>query len=153
MGVPFCITSTARHTVSCKRNFIGFYWRLDKNCSVILERFILVPAEFKIPKAAVKLHKIISFHLHFFEKVKHRETSASLSLSLFLYRVVNVIPGKSKGGSITVPLTSCLTGLESIVGLLTIFVFKCKTELSKPVKQEVNGTMDTSPFSIPCLMF
>ncbi len=91
MGVPFCITTSARHSVSCKRNFIGFYWRLDKNCSVILERFILVPAEFKIPKAAVKLHKIISFHLHFFEKVKRREIIASLSLSHCLYRVVNAI--------------------------------------------------------------
>jgi hypothetical protein len=33
-----------------------------------------------------------------------------------------VAPGNTKGGSITVPLTSCLTGLESI------FVFICKTD-------------------------
>jgi hypothetical protein len=31
--------------------------------------------------------------------------------------------GNSKGGSITVPLTSCLTGLESAVSQLTIFAF------------------------------
>jgi hypothetical protein len=36
--------------------------------------------------------------------------------------------GILKGGSITVPLTSCLTGLESAVGQLTIFVFICKTD-------------------------
>jgi hypothetical protein len=38
-----------------------------------------------------------------------------------------VKPGNTKGGSITVPLTYCLTGLESAVSLLTIFVFICKT--------------------------
>jgi hypothetical protein len=35
--------------------------------------------------------------------------------------------GNIKGGSITVLLTSCLTGLESDVSQLTIFVFICKT--------------------------
>jgi hypothetical protein len=34
----------------------------------------------------------------------------------------------TKGGSITVQLTSCLTGLESAVFQLTIFVFICKTD-------------------------
>jgi hypothetical protein len=43
------------------------------------------------------------------------------------------------GGSIIVPLTSCLTGLESAVWQLKIFVFICKTVYSKPVKQEVNS--------------
>jgi hypothetical protein len=28
---------------------------------------------------------------------------------------LNVSPGNTKGGSITIPLTSCLTGLESVV--------------------------------------
>jgi hypothetical protein len=36
--------------------------------------------------------------------------------------------GNTKGGSITVQLTSCLTGLETAVWLLTIFVFICKTD-------------------------
>jgi hypothetical protein len=35
--------------------------------------------------------------------------------------------GNTKGESITVPLTFCLTGLESAVWQLTIFVFICKT--------------------------
>ncbi len=35
-------------------------------------------------------------------------------------------PGNTKGGSITLPLTSCLTGLESAVWQLTIFVYICK---------------------------
>jgi hypothetical protein len=57
--------------------------------------------------------------------------------------------GNTKGESITVQLTSRLTGLESAVWQLTIFVFICKTGLFKPVKQEVNGS-DTSHFNIPC---
>jgi hypothetical protein len=39
-----------------------------------------------------------------------------------------VRPGNTKGGSITVLLTSCLTGLESAVWQMTIFVFICKTD-------------------------
>jgi hypothetical protein len=42
--------------------------------------------------------------------------------------VVKVKPGNTKRGGITVPLTSCLTGLESAVWQLTIFVFICKTD-------------------------
>jgi hypothetical protein len=53
---------------------------------------------------------------------------------------INRLPGKTKGGSIIVPLTSCLTGLESAVWQLTIFLM-FKTDYSKPVKQEVNGTV------------
>jgi hypothetical protein len=36
--------------------------------------------------------------------------------------------GNTKRGRITVLLTSCLTGLESVVWQLTIFVFICKTD-------------------------
>ena len=60
-------------------------------------------------------------------------------------------PGNTKGGSITVPFTSCLTGLESAVCQLTIFVLICKTDLSKPVKQEVNGTVILPPLVFPGL--
>ncbi len=38
------------------------------------------------------------------------------------------LSGDTKGGSIAVPMTSCLTGLESAVCQLTIFVFICKTD-------------------------
>jgi len=41
---------------------------------------------------------------------------------------VNVRPENTKGGSITILLTSCLTGLESAVWQQTIFVFICKTD-------------------------
>ncbi len=66
-------------------------------------------------------------------------THSTLKVFLALSRLS---PGNTKGGSITLPLTSCLTGLESAVRLLTIFVFIWKkTGESKPVKQEVNGTV------------
>ncbi len=42
--------------------------------------------------------------------------------------LVKLTPGNIKGGSITVPLTSCLTGLESAVLRLAIIVFICKTD-------------------------
>jgi hypothetical protein len=54
-------------------------------------------------------------------------------------------PGNTKGGSITVPLTSCLTGSKSAVCQLTFFGFICKTDYFKPVKQEVNGTVILPP--------
>ncbi len=57
--------------------------------------------------------------------------------------------GILKGGSITVPLTSCLTSLESAVWQLTIFAFIWKKGLSKPVKQEVNGTVILPPLVFP----
>ncbi len=52
-----------------------------------------------------------------------------------------ILTGNTKRGSINVLLTSCLPGLESAVWQLTFFVFICKTDLSIPVKQEVNGTV------------
>jgi hypothetical protein len=54
-------------------------------------------------------------------------------------------PGYTKGGSISVPLTSCLICLESVVRQLTNVVFICKTDQSKTVKQEANGTMKLPP--------
>ncbi len=41
--------------------------------------------------------------------------------------------------------------MESAVWQLTIFVFICKTDQSKPVKQEVNGTVILPPLVFPGL--
>jgi len=46
--------------------------------------------------------------------------------SIRCHMCATYLPGNTKVGSITVPLTSCLTGLESAVWQLTIF-FICKT--------------------------
>jgi hypothetical protein len=49
-------------------------------------------------------------------------------------------------------LASCLGGLESAVRLLTIFVFICNTDNSKPVKQEVSSTVILPPLEFPILI-
>jgi len=65
-----------------------------------------------------------------------------------------VCAGNTKGGSITVPLTSCLTGLESAVLLLTIFCFYLQNRLIQTSEIGGQGYSDTSPFSIPwCVSF
>ncbi len=59
-------------------------------------------------------------------------------------------PRNTKGGSITVLLTSCLTGLESAVWLLTIFVFYLQNRLIQTSQTGGEWYNDISPFSIPC---
>jgi hypothetical protein len=57
--------------------------------------------------------------------------------------------GNTKGGSITVPLTFCLTGLDKSVLQIKPKIFTCHTVDSKSVKQEVNGTVILPPFVFP----
>jgi hypothetical protein len=52
----------------------------------------------------------------------------SLGEGVVAYHYPWVSAGNTKGGSISVPLTSCLTGLESAVWQLTIVVFIFKTD-------------------------
>jgi hypothetical protein len=54
-------------------------------------------------------------------------------------------------GSITVPLTSCLTGLDRSVLQIKTKIVICQTAESKPVKQEVNGTVILPPLVFPGL--
>ncbi len=62
---------------------------------------------------------------------------------------VYIYAGNIKGGSITVPLTSCLNGLESAVCQLTIFFSQNRLiQTSQTGGQWYN---DISPFSIPCI--
>jgi hypothetical protein len=51
----------------------------------------------------------------------------------------SIQPGNTKGGSILVPLTSCLTGLD--FSLFCKKIVSSHTADSKPVKQEVNSTV------------
>jgi hypothetical protein len=57
--------------------------------------------------------------------------------------------GNTKGGRITVPLTSCLTGLDLSVLQIKTKIVSCHTADSKPVKQEVNGTVILPPLVFP----
>jgi hypothetical protein len=59
------------------------------------------------------------------------------------------VPGNTKGGSITVPLTSCLTGFIWSVLQIKTNIVNCQTAYSKPVKQEVNGTVILPPLVFP----
>jgi hypothetical protein len=60
-------------------------------------------------------------------------------------------PGNTKGGSITVPLTSFLTGLDYSVLQIKTKIVSCHTADFKPVKQEVNGTVTLRPLVFPAL--
>ncbi len=57
--------------------------------------------------------------------------------------------GNTKGGSIIVPLTSCLTGLDKSVLQIKTKIVSSHTADSKTVKQEVNGIVILPPLSIP----
>ncbi len=61
--------------------------------------------------------------------------------------------GNTKGGSITVLLTSCLTGLESAVWQQTIFCFYLQNRLIQTSQTGGQWYSDPSPFSIPCLKY
>jgi hypothetical protein len=57
--------------------------------------------------------------------------------------------GNTKGGSITVPLTSCLTGFDESDLQIKTKIAICHTADSKPVKQEVNHTVILPPLIFP----
>jgi hypothetical protein len=57
--------------------------------------------------------------------------------------------GNTKGESITVPLTYCLTGLDESVLQIKTNIVSCHTADSKPVKQEVNSTVILPPLVFP----
>ncbi len=61
--------------------------------------------------------------------------------------------GNTKGGSITVPLTSCLTSLDQTVLQIKTKIISSHTADSKPVKQEVNSTMILPPLVFPAFGF
>jgi hypothetical protein len=58
-------------------------------------------------------------------------------------------PGNTKGLSINVPLTACLTGLDYPVLQIKTKIVSCHTAYFKPVKQEVNSTVILLPLVFP----
>jgi hypothetical protein len=56
------------------------------------------------------------------------------------------------GGSITAPLTFCLTGLDESVLQIKTKIVSCHTADSKPIKQEVNGTVILPPLVFPVVL-
>ncbi len=67
----------------------------------------------------------------------------------FLFSGFLVAPGNTKGESITVPLTSCLTDLDQSVLKIKTKIVSCHKADSKRVKQEVNGTVILPPLVFP----
>jgi hypothetical protein len=57
-------------------------------------------------------------------------------------------PGNTKGGSITVPLTSCLTGMDKSVLQIKTKIVNYHTGDFKPVKTGSQQYSDASPFSM-----
>jgi len=62
------------------------------------------------------------------------------------------LPGNTKGGGITVPLISYLTGLDYSVLQRKTILANCHTADSKPVKGEVNGTVIHPPLVFPAFV-
>ncbi len=62
---------------------------------------------------------------------------------------LKVIPENTERGSITIPLTSCLTGLDWSVLQIKTTIVSCHATDSKPVKQEVNSTVILPPLVFP----
>jgi len=58
-------------------------------------------------------------------------------------------PGNTNWGSVIVPLTSCFTGLDKSVMIIKTKIVSCHIADSRPVKQEVKGTMILPPLVFP----
>jgi hypothetical protein len=80
-----------------------------------------------------------------FIKITMATLRCSTRMSSFLY----LKPGNTQGGGITVPLTSCLTGLDQSVLKIKTKIVSCHTADSKPVNQEVNGIVTLPPLVFP----
>ncbi len=77
-------------------------------------------------------------------QIQHFQRLPNFLMTSFLDACL-VQSGNTKGGSITVPLTTCLTGLDWSVLQIKTKIVSCHTADSKPVKQEVNGTVILLP--------
>ncbi len=84
---------------------------------------------------------------------KIKKSFSSLDVAVPVLHTVWVLSGNTKGGSITVPLTSCLTGLDQSVLQIKTKIVSCHTVDSKPFKQEVNGTVMLPPLVFPCFVY
>ncbi len=73
------------------------------------------------------------------------QNDRKIILRILVAATKSLTPGNTKGGSITVPLTSSLTGLDYPVLQINTKIVSSHTADSKPVKQEVNGTVTLPP--------
>jgi hypothetical protein len=78
-----------------------------------------------------------------------RKEYYKLNRNLRSCKTFKVQTGNTKRGSITVQLTSCSTGLDWPVLQIKTKIVSSHTADSKPVKQEVNGTVILPPLVFP----
>jgi hypothetical protein len=93
------------------------------------------------------LKKMVNNKIFLTQKVYCATHSTHFNKTIPVY----TLTGNTKGGRITVPLTSCLTGLDESVFQIKTKNFSCHTVDSKPVKQEVNGIVILPPLVFPAL--
>jgi hypothetical protein len=81
-----------------------------------------------------------------------RQAVRAIKQSIFLDvygAFIGIGQGILKERSITVPLTSCLTGLDYSILQIKTKIVSCHTADSKLVKQEVNSTVIVPPLVFP----
>ncbi len=81
-----------------------------------------------VEKEAVDISQQISRDVTQHDVKNFDSQQENSAIQILICYIIILKPGNNKRGSITVQLTSCLTGLESAVGLLIIFVVICKTD-------------------------
>jgi len=78
-----------------------------------------------------------------------KTTWSALERQAFSLASLTLLAGNTKGGSIIVPLTSCLTGLDWSVLQIKTKIVSSHTADSKLFKQEVNSTVILPPLVLP----
>ena len=98
-----------------------------------------------LPPLVFPAHSIVNF-LDFLTNKKFFSRSSTLAFVLQLI----LSTGNTKGGGITVLLTSCLTGLDLYVLQIKTKIVSCHTAEFQTNQTGGQWYSDTSPFSIPC---
>jgi hypothetical protein len=97
----------------------------------------------------IPLDKVMDVHEELAVVVENQAKPYFLLLKRNDTTINNVQAGNTeRGGSITVLLTSCVTGLDESVLQIKTKTVSCHTADSKPVRQEVNSTV-----ILPLLVF
>ncbi len=93
-------------------------------------------------------------HVRFSDAFLPCDFSATFSCDVrFWSAFLKVRSGNNKEGSITVPLTTCLTGFGSAVWQLKVFCFYMQCRLIQTSQTGGQWYSDTAPFSIPWFVF
>jgi len=93
--------------------------------------------------------RVVLSHVFLPKTLEMITTKVSRWLFIGPGNLLNIQPGNTKGGSITVPLTSCLTCWDQPVLQIKTKIVSCHTVDSKPVKQEVKSTVILPPLVFP----